>query len=75
LPAQFLSHPRARASLLLATSNTLSPNTDIFSVCDVSCLALARTHTRARAKPTHTRTRAKLTQLAFGLGRNCSFNT
>jgi hypothetical protein len=30
MPAPFLSHPRAHASLLLPTFNTLSPNTDIF---------------------------------------------
>ncbi len=30
MPAPFLSHRRARASLLLPTSNTLSPNTDMF---------------------------------------------
>lgn len=51
MPAPFLSHPRARASLFLATSNTLSPSTDIFSVCDVSRHARALTHTRARAIP------------------------
>ena len=42
----FLSHPRARASLLLATSNTLSPNTDILSVSNFS--RHARAHTRTR---------------------------
>ena len=51
ISAPFLSHPRARASLLLATSNNLSPNIDILSVCDVSRHAHARTHTRLRAKP------------------------
>ena len=47
----FLSHPLARALLLLATSNALSPNTDPFGICDVSHHARARTHTRAGAKP------------------------
>jgi hypothetical protein len=49
IPAPCVSHPRARALLLLPTSNTLSPNTDNHSVCDVSRHARARTHTRARA--------------------------
>ena len=43
IPAPFLSHPRARALLVLPTSNTLSPNTDNLSVCDISRNARART--------------------------------
>ena len=49
----FLSHPRARASLLLATSNTLSPDTDILSVSNFS--RHARAHTRTRKEKSHAR--------------------